>query len=130
MDGRQAVNLANGSTAVGLLVARLGRARILRGPHGLLLAQRYRLPFPAAGAFTIGNVVISGDRFTDFVHRLPKGIEHEARHSTQWAVLGPLFLPLYLAAMGWSMLCTGDRAAGNVFERLAGLADGGYGRDR
>ena len=33
---------------------------------------------------------------------------------------------LYAIFMGWSWLRTGDRAARNAFERLAGLADGGY----
>jgi hypothetical protein len=33
---------------------------------------------------------------------------------------------LYLAAAGWSWLRTGDFASRNVFERRAGLADGGY----
>jgi hypothetical protein len=28
--------------------------------------------------------------------------------------------------MGWSWIRTGDRAARNVFERAAGLSDGGY----
>jgi hypothetical protein len=41
-------------------------------------------------------------------------------------VCGTLFMPLYLTAMGWSWIRTGDRAARNIFERAAGLADGGY----
>ena len=35
-------------------------------------------------------------------------------------------IPLYLAAAGVSWALTGDFGARNVFERLAGLADGGY----
>ena len=35
-------------------------------------------------------------------------------------------VPLYLAAAGVSWALTGDFGARNVFERLAGLADGGY----
>jgi hypothetical protein len=35
-------------------------------------------------------------------------------------------LPLYVVAAGWSYLVGGDPAVHNAFERLAGLADGGY----
>ena len=35
-------------------------------------------------------------------------------------------LPLYFAAAGMSWALCGDFAAWNVFERQAGLADGGY----
>jgi hypothetical protein len=38
-------------------------------------------------------------------------------------------LPCYFAAAGVSWLLSGDVGAWNPFERLAGLADGGY-RDR
>jgi hypothetical protein len=33
---------------------------------------------------------------------------------------------LYVLASAWSLLRTGDPASRNIFERLAGLADGGY----
>jgi hypothetical protein len=35
-------------------------------------------------------------------------------------------LPLYFLAAGWSWLRCRDFAWHNAFERLAGLADGGY----
>jgi hypothetical protein len=35
-------------------------------------------------------------------------------------------VPLYLAAAGVSWVLTGDFGSRNVFERRAGLADGGY----
>ncbi len=55
---------------------------------------------------------------------------HEARHATQYACCGGLLmLPCYFAAAGVSWLLSGDVGAWNPFERLAGLADGGY-RDR
>ena len=127
MDARQIVNIANLSTPLGVLLARLGRARIRRGPHGLLLAEGARLPLGLAGAMTIGNVVLTRGRFADLVGALPRVLEHESRHASQWLRLGGLpFLPLYLLGGAWSLLVTGDRAAGNPFERAAGLADGGY----
>src|SRR5215210_2720615 len=123
---RQIVNVLNLSTLLGLLLASAGRARIQRGQDGLLLAKGYRLGIPAAPAFTIGNVVLL--RLSDEqLARRPRLLAHEARHATQYAVcIGPVMVVLYLAAAGWSWLLCRDFAWRNVFERLAGLADGGY----
>ena len=130
MDLRAALNLANLSTPAGVLLALAGGCRIRRGPSGLLLAGNWRFRLPAAAAFTVGNVVLHRERVGGLLSSAsPAGsplLAHEARHSTQYAVLGPAFLPLYFAAAGWSVLRTGNPGTGNVFERLAGLADGGY----
>ncbi len=123
---RRIANLVNGSTVVGLGIARLGRARVTPGPGGLLLAEGYRLPFPIAGAFTVGNVVIIPTSLAQLQQSSPRVLEHESRHSWQYVWTGMLFLPLYVVAMAWSMARTGDRAARNIFERWARLADGGY----
>ncbi len=124
---RRVGNLANLSTALGVLLATAGGARLRRGPHGLLLAEGCRLPLLTAGAMTVGDVVLTGGRFTELVHRLPRVLEHECRHADQWLRWGGLpFLPAYLLGAGWSLLRTGDRAIGNPFERAAGLEDGGY----
>jgi hypothetical protein len=125
---RQVANWANLSTPLGLLVARLGRARTEAGPDGLVLARGYRLRVPAAPAFTVGNVVL--ERVDDAVlARRPRLLVHESRHATQYALCaGPLLLPLYGLAALWSWLRAGDPATCNVFERLAGLEDGGYPR--
>jgi hypothetical protein len=54
-------------------------------------------------------------------------LDHEERHVTQYAWCGGPVMPvLYLGAAGWSWLRTGDFASRNIFERRAGLADGGY----
>jgi hypothetical protein len=122
---RQVVNLVNLSTPLGLLVAALGGASPGRGPHGLLVAGGYRLPVPPAPAFTVGNVVVVR-RGLDLADR-PGLLAHENRHATQYAwCVGPVMLPLYGLAAAWSWLRSGDFAAYNVFERLAGLEDGGY----
>ncbi len=60
---RQILNAINLSTLLGLLVARIGHARVVHGPDGLLLARDYRLTVPRAPAFTIGNVILV--RLTD-----------------------------------------------------------------
>ena len=128
LSGRDRVrrfgNRVNLSTPLGLAVARLGRAEVSPGPRGLLLADGYRLPFPVAGAFTVGDVLITAGRWER--HRAGL-LEHEERHSWQWFWCAGLpFLPVYGACLVWSVLRTGDRAAANVFERRAGLALGGY----
>jgi hypothetical protein len=54
-------------------------------------------------------------------------LDHEERHVTQYAWCGGVLMPIgYVAAAGWSWLRTGDVASRNVFERRAGLVDGGY----
>jgi hypothetical protein len=123
---RQVVNLINLSTPLGLLIARVSGARVTGGPEGLLLAYGYRLAVPSNSAFTVGNVVLlRGDE--SVLERRPTLLAHEGRHASQYALcVGPLMWPLYAVAAGWSWVCTGDPASRNVFERRAGLADGGY----
>jgi hypothetical protein len=121
---RQAVNLANGSTLAGLGVAAIGGARVARGADGLFLGTGYRLPVPPAPAFCLGNVIITR---RDAVPPDSALWRHEARHATQFAWCGGiLMVPVYLAAAGLSWALTGDFGSRNVFERRAGLADGGY----
>jgi hypothetical protein len=122
---RQVLNLLNTSTLVGVVLAKLGGARLNRGPDGLLLAHGYRLPIPPAPAFTVGNVVLVRD--AERLVRRPALLAHEARHATQYAwCVGPVMWVPYLVASAWSWLRTGDPASRNWFERHAGLAAGGY----
>jgi hypothetical protein len=120
------VNVLNLSTPFGLLVAGLGRARLRRGPRGLVLASDYRLPLPAAPAFTVGNVVVS-PRPPEYLDSRPALLRHEERHTWQYvACLGLPMLPLYAVGAAWSYARGSDFGVHNPFERLAGLADGGY----
>lgn len=124
---RRAANWVNLSTPLGLAVARVGGAQVRPGPRGLYLADHYRWAFPAAVAFTVGDVVITRHDFGDLLTRRPSLLEHEEAHSRQWmACLGLPFLPLYGVSVAWSWARTGDRAARSVFERHADLAKGGY----
>jgi hypothetical protein len=125
-QARRAVNLLNGSTAAGILVAAAGRARLSRAPAGLLIGAGYRLPVPVAPAFTVGNVVLTRMDAAALAAAGPL-LRHEARHATQYACCGGLpMIPAYLLAAAWSWALTADFGARNVFERRAGLADGGY----
>jgi hypothetical protein len=91
---------------------------------GLVTATGYRLPVPPAPAFCLGNVILT--RGDDIDPGSPL-FRHEARHATQYAWSGGVaMVPLYLMAAGVSWTLTGDFGARNFFERLAGLADGGY----
>jgi len=123
---RRYLNLINLSTPVGLAVAKAAGCSLQRGPRGLLVAQGYTWPVPKASAFTLGNVVLLRPTAA---HLAANSVlmGHEARHSTQYACcLGLPFLPLYGAAALWSLLRTGDLASRNIFERWAGLGEGGY----
>ena len=126
---RQVVNAVTLGTPLGLALARLGRAHLVRGPKGLLLAFDYRFPVPAprAPAVTVGDVVLLRINAVDVAAR-PGLLVHEGRHAVQWACwLGPVgFLPAYLLASAWSWLRCRDFARRNVFEVRAGLVDGGY----
>jgi hypothetical protein len=126
---RQVVNAVTLATPLGLSLARMGRARLVRGPDGLLLALDYRLPVPApnAPAVTVGDVVLLRMGSRELAGR-PRLLVHEGRHAVQWACwLGPVgFLPAYLLASAWSWLRCRDFALRNIFEVRAGLVDGGY----
>lgn len=123
---RQIVNMANLSTPLGLLLARLSGDGLRPGPYGLLISTGYRLPLPIAPAFTVGNVVLlRGDG--GVLERRPTLLVHEARHATQYACcFGPVMIVLYLLGAGVSLALCGDHSSYNPFERLANLEDGGY----
>jgi hypothetical protein len=120
-------NIVNLTTLAGLLVGLIGRARLRRGPRGLILGEGYKLKFPVAGAFTIGNVITTSSTWEEKLEELPSLLQHEEGHT--WQYLYCIGLPFYVGygiCMAWSVLRTGDRAAQNFFERQAGLAIGGY----
>ncbi len=123
---RLAVNLLNGSTLAGILVATAGGARLRPAGEGLLAGPGYRLPLPAASAFCLGNVLVTKLGHAEFTGNA-RLFRHEARHATQYACCGGLaMLPLYGTAAALSWVLTGDSGARNIFEQRAGLADGGY----
>ena len=118
-------NFLNLTTLLGMGVGVIGRARFSRGPRGLFFANGYKLGFPVAGAFTIGNVILSKHERSYFEDEAL--VRHEERHSWQYfCLIGLFMLPLYVVGVIISFLLTGDPASRNPFERLAGLKDGGY----
>lgn len=124
--GRFAVNLA--PSAIGYAAAR-GTGRKCSWGAGLQVicngGPRLRGGF---GGITIGNVFINNGDNRDGPY-----LRHEGHHSTQWALMGPAYLPAYIAASAGSAiisLFTGpstDRTAcHNPFEQSAGLSEGRY----
>jgi hypothetical protein len=124
---RTALTALNGTTGAGLLLAVAGRARVRRGRDGVLIAEGYRRRVPPATCFTVGSVVLTR-RTAEWLLAEERAVllAHESRHAGQYAVLGPLFWPAYWLACGWSYALTGSYGSRNVFERRAGLAEGGY----
>lgn len=123
---RTVFNWLNLSTLLGVLIARLGGATIVRRGRGTYLATGYRWSFPVASAFTVGSVIVSKHNLAYFAGR-ERLLQHEDRHCTQYAwVLGIVMLPLYVLCAAVSWILAGDHSSYNPFERLASLSDGGY----
>ncbi len=123
---RRVLNAVGLATPLGLLVGAVGRARFSPAPDMMLVAHGYRLQFPRASAFTVGDVVITRGSYESLVGR-PALLAHETRHAYQWAAwLGLPFLLPYAACAGYSLLRARNPALRNIFEIRAGLADGGY----
>ncbi|WP_310374728.1 hypothetical protein [Catenuloplanes atrovinosus] len=124
--GRTALTAINGTTPIGLLIATAARARLRRGPGGVLIAGECRRP-ALRRTFTVGSVILTRRPAEWMLH--PDQAEllaHETRHVAQYAGLGPLFFPAYWLACGWSYLLTKSYGSRNWFERRAGLAAGRY----
>jgi hypothetical protein len=124
---RTVLTALNGTTLVGLALARASGATIRRGRDGVLIAENYRGRFPTQTCFTVGSVVLTRRTADWLLHEHHTDLfGHESRHVSQYALLGPLFWPAYWLACGWSYALTGSYGTRNVFERHAGLAGGGY----
>ena len=127
---RVRANRRNGSTTIGLALARCTSDGAEPFRDGLWLAGGYRPRWPLGAAFTVGDVVLARAPREHLVsHDLedPRLLDHERRHAEQWACWGGLpFLLAYGTAALTSLISHGDWWSGNRFERAAGLADGGY----
>ena len=124
---RRFVTAINGTTAVGLLVAKAGGATIRPGRDGVLIAEGYRRPIPPATCFTVGSVIMCR-RSAEWLLAEERAalFGHERHHAGQYAWLGPLFWPAYWTAALWSYAQVDSWGTRNVFERRAGLRAGGY----
>ena len=113
------------NTAIGLLLGGIGfpfgaHVHVRRRDLAIVF---HRWPWGPGGALTLGNVILhTGDSLdapcVTYAHRAGHGDEaqimladHERAHVYQYMVLGPLFLPLYLACGGISVRNRFERAA-------------------
>ena len=65
-------------------------------------------------AITLGHVVLGKNKESLSAFRL-----HERVHVRQYEILGPLFIPVYLAAGIWAMIRGRNAYWGNYLERKA-----------
>lgn len=113
------------NTAIGLLLGAAGMAfgaRPRLRPRDLACVF-HRWPWGPGGALTLGNVILhSGDDLDSACSTYARAAglssdppirlcDHERAHVYQYLVLGPLFLPAYLAAGGVSVRNPFERAA-------------------
>lgn len=113
------------NSMIGMLVAAVGLpfgARVRWQAAELALVVR-RWPWGKGGALTLGNVIVhTGERLDaaclTYAHRAGWQVHppvsmaaHERAHVYQYMVLGPLFLPLYLACGGVSVRNRFEQAA-------------------
>jgi hypothetical protein len=113
------------NTAVGLLLGAAGLAfgARVRFRRRDLACVFHRWPWGPGGALTLGNVILhTGDDLdvpcATYAHTAGLGpeppvrlAEHERAHVYQYLVLGPLFLPTYLACGGVGVRNRFERAA-------------------
>jgi hypothetical protein len=103
---------------VGLLSVVGGRLTVVDGViecHGPLLRRLLALvPGPGIAAITLGHVVVGID-----AHALSWTRAHERVHVRQYERWGPAFVPVYLAAGAWALLCGRHPYYDNPFEREA-----------
>ena len=120
---RQVVNALNLSTLLGLALATGERRRLSAAPTGWCSPRGVRVGSARApSAFTVGNVVLLAHRGPDA--RACCAHEAQARHAV--GVLRAAVPAAVLARGGLVVPRTGDHFSRNVFERRAGLLDGGY----
>lgn len=107
---------------LGLAVALLsilsgGRVRRHSGVievHGGAARWLLQCPMVGAAAMCLGHIVIGQDP-----ECLERTRAHERVHVQQAEILGPLFLPAYLSASLWALICGGHVYWDNWFERDA-----------
>jgi hypothetical protein len=79
-----------------------------------------------SNVYTTGNTINVKAAYADTFRGNERVLEHEWRHSVQWALIGPArFIPLYALSYFGSQWIAGCQCW-NVFEWTAGFADGGY----
>lgn len=113
------------NTLLGLLFVPLalftkGRMDIVNGVleiHGGIVSWILKSCMPVrgyVGALTIGHVILGYNRESLSAYRL-----HEHAHVRQYEMLGPAFIPVYIAAGIWALIRGNGMYEGNYLERKA-----------
>lgn len=118
-------------TAITALVGAATGAKVRTDRHHTVICEGGWLSDRGlSSAFTTGNTINVKASAAERLRCDEKLLEHEWRHSVQWAVVGPVrFLLLYAVSYFGSQAVCGNQRL-NVFEWSAGFADGGYFFDR
>lgn len=85
--------------------------------HGRLISFILKHCLPIRGgvsALTLGHVILGRDHDSLSINR-----RHEHAHVKQYEMLGPVFLPVYLAASLWAWIKGRGAYKGNYLERKA-----------
>lgn len=114
-------------TAASVAIGRATGARVRRDRHRTFVCEGGWLSdLGLSHAFTTGNCINVKADFADRLRTDDRLLEHEWRHSVQWALFGPVrFTALYALSYFGSRAVAGNQCW-NVFEWSAGFADGGY----
>lgn len=113
------------NTILGLLFVPLalftkGRMNIVNGVleiHGGVVSWILKNCMPVRGyigALTIGHVILGYNEESLSAYRL-----HEHAHVKQYEMLGPAFIPVYIAAGIWALIRGREAYNGNYLERKA-----------
>lgn len=85
--------------------------------HGGLVSWFLKYCIPVRGyvaALTLGHVVLGYNQESLSAYRL-----HEHAHVRQYEMLGPTFIPVYMAAALWALIRGREAYKGNYLERKA-----------
>jgi hypothetical protein len=123
---RSVSNSMNGANALGLILASKSGGNCASRSGMVVCTNAHR--WFARGGTTYGNFFITGASSVD-----PATMRHENKHADQWSIFG-LALPFLYGANEYYIHSTfftnSFRNTGpgcqNLFERWAGLTDGGY----
>ena len=110
-------NDANGSSRLGRSFAVVLKAKC-NHRYGNLVVCTGATRNPGGGGTTFGNVFVTKSSWKSLKNS--NVLDHETRHTYQWAHFGLAFAAKYYAAG------TKNGGRSNLYEKQAGLADGGY----
>jgi hypothetical protein len=113
-------NTLLGIVFIPFVIATRGHIDIVDGVleiHGKFISWILAHCMPGRGrvtAITLGHVVLGHDRESLLADRL-----HERAHVRQYEILGPAFIPVYIAAALWGLASGKGAYRGNFLERKA-----------